>query len=339
MIFPHQTSRQKTGILVSFVIAILLPLIIQHSSYAYFIRILGLAGLYMIVALGLNVVVGFLGLLDLGFMAFYALGAYSMALMSKAGLGFWPALLASALIAMLFRFLLGAPVLRLRGDYLAIVTLGFGEITRIVLNNWDSLTQGPKGLSLLTDPDVKPIQFFGHVIQTNIDFYYLILGFLGLGILISWRLLHSRIGRAWVAIREDETAARLTGIQVIRSKMVGFVASAGFAGVAGGIFARWENFVTPMSFTFWESALLVTMVVIGGMGSIPGVLLGVGVVVLVPELLRDVLGAGFVNWRYLLFGLALVLVAVYRPQGIWPSGIRARELNVEVDNNEQIELK
>jgi len=230
---------------------------------------------------------------------------------------------------MVVRFLVGAPVLRLRGDYLAIVTLGFGEIIRIVLNNWDSLTRGPKGISLLTDSNVKPIRLLWWDITSNVDFYYLILIFLIVGVVVSRRLLFSRIGRSWIAFREDEVAARLTGIQLTRMKMVGFVISAAFAGVAGGIFARWESFVTPESFTFWESALLVTMVVIGGMGSIPGTLIGVTVVMLVPELLRNILGAGFVSWRYLFFGAALVLVAVYRPQGIWPSQIYRRSLDLK----------
>jgi branched-chain amino acid transport system permease protein len=282
----------------------------------------------MIVALGLNIVVGFLGLLDLGFMAFYAAGAYTMALLSLKGVGFWWALLFSAFCSMFLRATLGAPVLRLRGDYLAIVTLGFGEIMRIVLNNWDSVTNGPKGL-LLSAENVKPVMIFGKTISTNFDYAYLILFFVAVCVLISYRLNHSRMGRAWVAIREDETAARLCGIELTRMKMIGFVASAGFAGIAGGIFARWENFVTPESFTFWESVMLVAMVVIGGMGSIPGTVLGVAVLVLIPELLRDVLSTDFESWRYLLFGAALIVMAVYRPQGLWPSRRRSLELQYD----------
>lgn len=218
--------------------------------------------------------------------------------------------------------------MRLRGDYLAIVTLGFGEITRIILNNWDSLTRGPKGISLLTEANVKPIFFFGISIRSNTDFYYLILAFVLLALLISHRLLNSRIGRAWTAIREDAVAARLTGIQITRMKMVGFVASAAFAAIAGGIFARWENFVTPESFTFWESVMLVAMVVIGGMGSIPGTIVGVGIVILIPEILRNLLSSEFVSWRYLFFGLVLILVALFRPQGLWPSRRISRELDL-----------
>jgi len=312
----------------AFLAALILPVSLQNTSYSYVIRIMGVCGLYMIIALGLNIVVGFLGLLDLGFMAFYAIGAYSMALLSMKGFGFWSALSLSVLITMVVRAFLGAPVLRLRGDYLAIVTLGFGEITRIVLNNWDSLTNGPRGISLLTAANVQPIHVLSWHLTTNTHFTYLIFSVLLFCILITRRLLYSRMGRAWIAIREDEVAACLTGIELTRMKMIGFIASAAFAGMAGGIFARWENFVTPESFTFWESVMLVAMVVIGGMGSIPGTLIGVFVVVLVPEILRNVLSNDFMSWRYFIFGLALVVLAIYRPQGLYPSRRRAEELRL-----------
>jgi branched-chain amino acid transport system permease protein len=307
----------------------LLPLPLQNSEFAYVIRLVGVVGLYITIALGLNLVVGLLGLLDLGFMAFYAIGAYTMSLLSMKGVPFWLAMPASMMIAMAVRAALGAPVLRLRGDYLAIVTLGFGEIARIVFNNWDSVTNGPKGLSLLTDADVKPVRLFHWVVDTNIDYYYLILLTVIVCIVVSERLKNSRIGRAWMAIREDETAARLTGIQITRMKMIGFVISAAFAGAAGAIFARWESFVTPESFTFWESVMLVAMVVIGGMGSVPGTVMGVAIVMLAPEVLRNVLGPALVSWRYLLFGAALILVAVYRPQGLWPSRRLSRVTDAE----------
>ncbi|MFN0117393.1 MAG: branched-chain amino acid ABC transporter permease [Elusimicrobiota bacterium] len=313
------------------------PFFVESTSYSYVIRIFGIMGLYMMMALGLNLVVGFLGLLDLGFMAFYAIGAYSMALLSGYGWNFWMALVTSTLITMLIRFLIGAPVLRLRGDYLAIVTLGFGEITRIVLNNWDGLTNGPKGISLLTNSNVKPIPFFFWTISSNRDFYFLIFGFVMLCILISVRLKNSRMGRAWMAIREDEVAARLTGIELTRMKMIGFVISAGFAGIAGCIFMRWENFVTPESFTFWESVMLVAMVVIGGMGSVIGTLLGVAIVILVPEILRNILGAELVSWRYFLFGIALVVIAIKRPEGLWPS--RRRFRGIPKDSSIHLEQK
>ena len=308
-----------------------LPLILVHTQWTYVVRLLGLMGLYMIVALGLNIVIGFLGMLDLGFAAFYAIGAYSMALLSMRGMNFWFALPLSVLITMALRAALGAPVLRLRGDYLAIVTLGFGEITRIVLNNWDSLTNGPKGLSMLTDNDVQSIRLFGFTLFSNLHFYYLIFTAVVLGVVLSYRLQYSRVGRAWMAIREDETAARLTGIQITRMKMIAFVASAAFAGAAGALFARWESFVTPESFTFWESVSMVAMVVIGGMGSVPGTLFGVAIVVLVPELLRNILGAELVSWRYFIFGLALIFIVVRRPQGLWPRRERRHDLELQHD--------
>ncbi len=285
-------------------------------------------GLYGILALGLNLVLGYVGLLDLGFMAFYALGAYTTALLSLRGWSFWFCLPVSAVVAMGVRALLGAPVLRLRGDYLAIVTLGFGEITRITLNNWDSLTHGPKGLSLLSENTIVP-SFFGVPLYSNTHYFYLIYGFVLLGWVLCRRLDRSRIGRAWIAIREDESAAQAMGINVPRLKNVAFTLSAAFAGVAGGLFARWENFVTPESFTFWESALLVAMVVLGGAGSLPGVLLGVVIIVGLPEFLRSDLffrwgGESMANARYLLFGALLVAAAIFRPEGIIPRS-RKRE--------------
>jgi branched-chain amino acid transport system permease protein len=308
-----------------------LPPLLVHTEWAYVLRLLGLMGLYMILGLGLNIVVGYLGMLDLGFAAFYAIGAYTMALLSINGVNFWAALPLSIFIAMAIRAVLGAPVLRLRGDYLAIVTLGFGEITRIVLNNWDGLTNGPKGLSLLSSEKVQPIRILGVALYSNLHFYYLIFAAVLIGVALSHRLQYSRTGRAWMAIREDETAARLTGIQITRMKMIAFVASAAFAGAAGALFARWENFVTPESFTFWESVSLVAMVVIGGMGSVPGTLFGVAIVVLVPELLRNVLGAEWVSWRYLIFGLVLIFIVVKRPQGLWPRRERRHDLGLQRD--------
>ena len=321
---------KKTGLGVLIAFVLVLPPCVSGTNVAFLIRIAGVMGLYMLLALGLNLVIGYVGLLDLGFMAFYALGAYTCALLSIQGWGFWSATGVAVGVAVAVRIALGAPVLRLRGDYLAVVTLGFGEIVRIVLNNWDSLTNGPQGLSLLSAPALKPVAFLGMSLATNTDFYYLILAFVLLAVFLSRQLENSRVGRAWVAIREDEVAAELMGVPVTRLKMLAFALSAAFAGLAGSIFARWENFVTPESFTFWESAFLVSMVVLGGMGSVPGVLLGVVIVSGVPELLRNVLqDPRLVSCRYLLFGIALVVVTVFRPQGILPS--RRRTLELEHD--------
>lgn len=306
------------------------PLLLQTSRYAYLLRIAGIAGLYMLLSLGLNLVIGFVGLLDLGFMAFYAIGAYTAALLSMQGWPFWASTLAAMAVSAIIRVLIGFPALRLRGDYLAIVTLGFGEVVRLVLNNWDSLTNGPKGLPPV-GRTIAPASLFGFTLDTNLHYYYLILACVTGAAWVCHRLNHSRVGRAWIAIREDETAAELMGIEVTRQKLVAFGVSALFAGLAGSIFAHWERFVTPESFTFWESCLLVCAVVLGGMGSVPGMILGAACIVGVPEGLRDVLGSGFADARYLFFGLALILMAIYRPQGLWPSKRRTLELKLETN--------
>lgn len=307
---------------------VLLPLLLAGTHLAFLLRLGGIAGLTMILALGLNLVIGFVGLLDLGFMAFYAIGAYASALLSIQGFSFPMCLACSIGATALVRFLIGVPSLRLRGDYLAIVTLGFGEITRLVLNNWDSLTNGPKGLPRVGE-SIHPIRVMGLAFSGNLSYFYLIAACVVLAVVVSLRLDRSRIGRAWVAIREDEVAAELMGVEVTKLKLIAFVVSAIYAGVAGAIFAHWEAFVTPESFTFWESVLLVCAVVLGGMGSIPGVLLGAGCIVAVPEILRDLLGTTLADARYLVFGMALILIAIYRPQGLWPSRRRMLELRVD----------
>jgi branched-chain amino acid transport system permease protein len=308
------------------VLLVALPYLLQMTRMAFVVRLFGIAGLYMLLALGLNLVVGFVGLLDLGFMAFYAIGAYTAALLAIHGWPFPLCTLAAVIVAVLFRLGIGYPALRLRGDYLAIVTLGFGEMTRIILNNWDSLTNGPKGLPRVSE-SIPPISLFGFEFSSNLHYYYLILACVVLGIWMCHRLDQSKIGRAWVAIREDEVAAELMGVQVTEFKVIAFGLSAVFAAVAGAIFVHWESFVTPESFTFWESCLLVCAVVLGGMGSVPGVVLGAACIVAIPEILRDLLGSSYANSRYLLFGIALILMAIYRPQGIWPSRRRSLELH------------
>lgn len=304
---------------------LIVPYFLQLGSGAYLIRIAGIAGLYMLLALGLNLVIGFVGLLDLGFMAFYAIGAYTAAILSVQRVPFLLCVVAAVAMAVVIRVIMGFPALRLRGDYLAIVTLGFGEVVRLVASNWDQLTNGPKGLPRVGE-SLQTANVFGFALTTNLHFYYLILACVLAAVWVCQRLNHSRVGRAWVAIREDEVAAELMGVEVTKQKVVAFGLSAAFAGLAGAIFAHWEGFVTPESFTFWESVLLVCAVVLGGMGSIPGVILGAFCIVLVPELLRSVLGSSFANARYLLFGLSLIFIAIYRPQGLWPSRRRMLEL-------------
>ena len=320
-----KNNKIITGVL-GFLLLGVFPWWLESTRGAYVVRLLGIAGLYMLLALGLNVVIGFVGLLDLGFMAFYAIGAYTAALLAIQGVPFLLCVLAAVVVTVLFRLAIGFPALRLRGDYLAIVTLGFGEVVRLILTNWDALTNGPKGLPRVGQ-SIPPISLFGFVFSSNLHYYYLIAVCVIAAVWICHRLNHSRVGRAWVAIREDETAAELMGVEVTKQKVVAFGVSAVFAAVAGAIFVHWESFVTPESFTFWESALLVCAVVLGGMGSVVGVILGAACIVAIPEILRDVLGTSFANARYLMFGISLVLMAIYRPQGLWPSKRRALELH------------
>lgn len=309
------------------------PYFLQATPAAYLIRLAGIAGLYMMLALGLNLVIGFVGLLDLGYMAFYAIGAYTAAILSVQKVPFLWCALAAITMSLFIRVILGFPALRLRGDYLAIVTLGFGEVVRLVASNGDRLTNGPKGLPRVGE-SIQPAALLGFTFSTNLHYYYLILLCVLIGVWVCVRLNHSRVGRAWVAIREDEVAAELMGVEVTKQKVVAFGLSAAFAGLAGAIFAHWEGFVTPESFTFWESVMLVCAVVLGGMGSIPGVLLGALCIVLVPEILRSILGSAFANARYLIFGLSLILIALYRPQGLWPSRRRTLELKASEPEEE-----
>jgi branched-chain amino acid transport system permease protein len=285
------------------VILFLLPVFLND----YYRDIMTLTGLYIVLALGLNIIVGQTGLLNLGYAAFYAIGAYTYAILSAGyGLAFWPGLAAGALCAAGFAVLLGLPILRLRGDYFAIVTLGLGEITRIILNNWNSMTNGPNGISNITRPTIA-----GYTLQTTLDFYYLILLIVIISVFAMHRLMVSRIGRAWIAIREDEVAAEAMGINTLRLKLLAFVLGSAWAGLAGVFFAAKMAFVSPESFTFFESVLILCMVVLGGMGSIPGIILGALLLITLPEIFRD-----FQDYRMLAFGLALVLMMIFRPQGL-----------------------
>jgi branched-chain amino acid transport system permease protein len=307
-------------------ILIILPLAVYRSGNYYAIHVAGLLGIYCILCVGLNVTIGYTGLLDLGFMAFYAIGAYTAALLSIKGVPFWLILPIALLIGGFIRYLIGAPVLRLRGDYLAIVTLAFGEIVRLVANNFDQLTNGPKGLPRVGER-IAEIRLFSVVFKEDIQFYYLILFFLICTIIVTYRLEHSRIGRALVAIREDELAAQLSGINVARIKSVAFVLSGMFGALAGTIYVHWIGFISPEMFTFWESVFLVSMIVIGGMGNISGVILGVFLLAGIPEILRPTLGTRFVDYRMIIFGAVMTTVIIFRPQGILPSKRRSLELH------------
>ncbi|MEY4592551.1 MAG: hypothetical protein RIR18_1446 [Pseudomonadota bacterium] len=319
-----------------------LPFIAGLGGQAW-VRILDLAILYVFLALGLNIVVGLAGLLDMGYIAFYAVGAYTWALLASPHFGlhlpFWVILPLGAGFACFLGVLLGAPTLRLRGDYLAIVTLGFGEIIRIFMNNLNApinITNGPQGINLIDPVRIADFsfsgrtEFIGIIFTSPQKYYYLLLLLVALVIFVNIRLQHSRIGRAWQAIREDEIAAKAIGINTRNMKLLAFAMGASFGGIAGGVFAAMQGFVSPESFSLTESVMVLAMVVLGGMGHIPGVILGAVLLTILPEFLRFALvpvqtllfGKVLVDpesLRMLLFGLALVLVMRWRPAGLWPA--------------------
>ena len=326
-----------------------LPFALSHVGTAW-VRIANFAILYVLLALGLNIVVGFAGLLDLGYIAFYAVGAYAYALLAgphfNLPLPFWIVLPIGAAIAAIFGILLGAPTLKLRGDYLAIVTLGFGEIVRIFLNNLSrpvNITNGPQGLARIDPFSLGGLDFSrnetiaGVLVSGPMKYYYLLLLVMLALVVINVRLQNSRIGRAWEAIREDEIAARAMGINTTNMKLLAFAMGATFGGVAGGMFSAIQGFISPESFVLVESVMVVCMVVLGGMGNIPGVILGALLLSFVPEILRwtvepvqtALFGRSLVEpevIRMLIFGFALVLVMLFRPAGLLPSVVRKREL-------------
>jgi branched-chain amino acid transport system permease protein len=299
--------------------------------------------LFTLFALGLNVVVGFAGLLDLGYVAFWLLGSYTAAIMTGAQsysekiqkgasitelqepawqMWMWLILIAALVVAVVSGIVLGSPTLRLRGDYLAIVTLGFGEILRITANNLEGLTGGSRGVRSIPHPalEVGPVNVvWGTLLDTK--YYWLLLAFLVLWIIAIHMLDNSRIGRAWVAIREDEVAAASMGVPVVRMKLAAFAIGACTAGVGGVIYAEQVNFVNPNTFALIQSILILSMVVIGGMGSIPGSILGAAAIVILPEIFREL-----TDYRFFVFGAALVVIMIFRPQGILPSRRRKAEL-------------
>ena len=339
------------------IVLLTLPFVTDALLGRGWVRIADFALLYIMLALGLNIVVGYAGLLDLGYIAFFAVGAYNYALLSSPQFGLhwpvWAVLPLGALLACMFGVLLGAPTLRLRGDYLAIVTLGFGEIIRIFLNNLNApinITNGPQGISMIDPVRSGGIslgatqEIFGISLPSVHLYYYLFLCFTLLVIFVSLRLEDSRIGRAWMAIREDEVAAEAMGINTRNIKLLAFAMGATFGGLSGGLFAGFQGFVSPESFGLMESIMILCMVVLGGMGNIGGVVLGGVLLVLLPEALRN--GAGPAQqWlfgktlvdpeslRLLLFGVALIVVMLVRPAGLWPSTQRRRELS---DDDEEV---
>ena len=337
------------GIALVAIALILLPFALAGIGTAW-VRITNLAILFVLLSLGLNIVVGFAGLLDLGYIAFYAVGAYVYALLASPHFGvhlpFWVILPIGAAVACLFGAMLGAPTLKLRGDYLAIVTLGFGEIVRIFMNNLSqpvNITNGPQGITLIDPFRIGGMSFrdadtfLGLTFTGPMKYYYFLLVILLVVIVINLRLQDSRIGRAWEAIREDEIAARAMGINTRNMKLLAFAMGASFGGISGGIFSATQGFISPESFVLVESVMVLAMVVLGGMGNIWGVILGAVLLSFVPEVLRytvePVQKALFGRLliepeviRMLLFGLALVLMMLFRPAGILPSALRKREL-------------
>jgi branched-chain amino acid transport system permease protein len=288
--------------------------------------------IYIALGLGLNIVVGLAGLLDLGYIAFYAVGAYTYALLNtNFGVPFWLALPVGCVISAGVGAFIGYPTLKMRGDYLAIVTLGFGEIIRIVLNNWDKVTKGPNGILGIKAPGLfypvvenGSIEFAHLYLKNLIWMYYLILAIAVLIMLAVYRLNTSRIGRAWMAVREDETAAELTGIHTTRMKLYAYMLGAIFAGFAGAFFAAKVRYVNPSSFIFLESALVLCIVVLGGMGSIPGIIIGAAAIIVLPEMFR-----GLALYRMAAFGGAMTAMMVFRPEGLLPAKRKAQEVEME----------
>jgi branched-chain amino acid transport system permease protein len=355
-------NRQNKHVVMAVGAALLLilPLLLQTQGNAW-VRIADTALLYVLLALGLNIVVGYAGLLDLGYVAFYALGAYMFGLLASPHLTdsfpaiaamfpnglhmpLWIVIPAGAALAGFFGILLGAPTLKLRGDYLAIVTLGFGEIIRVFLNNLDhpvNITNGPKGLNQI-DPIHfwsvnlgKPAHLFGYEIASVTLYYYLFLALVVVSVIVCHRLELSRIGRAWMAIREDEVAAKAMGINTRNMKLLAFGMGATFGGVAGSMFGAFQGFVSPESFSLMESVMIVAMVVLGGIGHLPGVILGAVLLSALPEVLRYVAGplqamtGGRLDsaiLRQLLIAVAMISVMLLRPRGLWPAPTHGKSL-------------
>jgi branched-chain amino acid transport system permease protein len=304
------------------VVLLFLPLILG----IFFSEILDNVSMYILMGLGLNIVVGFAGLLDLGYVAFFAIGAYTIGILTSPELGiatlsWWQALPFALLASFLAGFILGLPVLKMRGDYLAIVTLGFGEIVRLlVLSDWlRPWLGGSQGIQRIAQPRIGDF-----VLNTQQELYYLFLLGLGVVAFIAWRLKDSRLGRAWMALREDEDVAMAMGINHVTTKLLAFATGALFSGLAGAIFAAKLTSVYPHSMNFFISINVLSLIIIGGMGSIPGVFIGALVLIAAPDLLRE-----FAEFRYLVYGALLVTMMLTRPEGLWPEKRRQLELHEE----------
>jgi ABC-type branched-subunit amino acid transport system permease subunit len=326
--------RAKRAVYLLLGVALLCAPIFDRNDATF--NVLADAGIFVILALGLNIVVGYAGLLDLGYAAFFAIGAYTYAMMASPQfnlhLPFWLLLFLAAAFAALFGIILGAPTLRLRGDYLAIVTLGFGEIVPQIFQNLTKYTGGPNGIGALDFPS-----FFGRSFgQNTIPYYYVVLGLIALALFFANNLRDSRLGRAWMAIREDELAARHMGINTTAVKLSAFALGASFSGLAGVVFAAKLSLVSPDLFQFQVSVLIVSMLVLGGMGNVPGVVVGALILVLVnnvvlPQANNIAASAGlhvdFGNYHFFIYGAILVAIMLFRPEGLLPSRQRKEELH------------
>jgi len=298
-------KKKKIVGIVFLLLVAAVPLILANNTYALRTSVLVL--IYIVLALSLNFVLGFAGQLSMGHSAFYAIGAYTTAILTvNYKVPFWIALALSAVVSAIFGLLLGIPTLRLKGDYLAITTIGFSEILRLVLINWAGFTRGPAGI-----PGIPSPKIFGYTINTNTGYYYILYVLALITIFISYRLLNSRLGRGLIAVKDDEIAAEAMGINPTFLKILAFVLGAAIAGIVGGIFASFIHYVNPDNFTYMESVVILTMVVLGGVGSIPGVIVGATVLTILPEALR-----GISTYRYAIYGILLVLMMIVRPQGI-----------------------
>lgn len=372
MFFLNKLNPKQSlfGIIVCIALLAVLPFVAKELGGTTWVRIIDMALLYIMLALGLNIVVGFAGLLDLGYIAFYAVGAYAAALLASGHLtdnfaffqqhfpdglhfSYWMIIPLGAMLAAIAGIMLGTPILKLRGDYLALVTLGFGEIIRIFMNNWGkdgfNLTNGPRGInridsvSVLGHPLDRAISIGNIHLTKEFLYYYLFLALVTISIFVCYRLQASRLGRAWMALREDDIAAKAMGINVRNVKLLAFSLGATFGGVAGAMFAAFQGFISPESFSFMESIVILTMVVLGGMGHIPGVILGAVLLSLLPEFLRftveplqqALFGTLLIDTailRQLILGLCMVLIMLFRPRGLWPRPERSRKKDDDINN-------
>ncbi|MBF0572663.1 MAG: branched-chain amino acid ABC transporter permease [Desulfamplus sp.] len=308
--FIQRLLQEKQFALPGIVIISIITILFPHIFSMYQTNIMTSALIFVVLGLGLNIVIGLAGLLVLGYAAFFAVGAYSYALLNlHYGVGFWVALPIGGILAAFFGILLGYPVLRLRGDYLAIVTLGFGEIIRLVLENWNEFSFGPSGIKNIPKPGFLGIEM--SMQTTTIYVFYIVVLLVVFTIFVINRLKNSRIGRAWTALKDDEIASQAMGIDKAKTKLRAFALGATWAGMAGVVFASKTTFINPASFTLWESVIILCTVVLGGMGSIAGVIAGALLLILLPEYMRD-----FGEFRMITFGAVLILMMIFRPGGM-----------------------